>query len=88
MPFQKGQSGNPGGRPSQARQELSELLMVSWPVAKRKATLRKLAEMAEAGDLESARLLLAYAYGKPVERQEVQAEISGYIVDIGAAEDE
>lgn len=71
MPFQKGQSGNPGGRPSAPRQELSALLDEHFKPARRKKVLEKLIDDAESGNHEARVLLLAYTYGKPVERQEI-----------------
>lgn len=75
MAFQKGQSGNPGGRPSPARQQLDALLDEAFPLAKRKKVLKLLVEDAMSDEYdrrkEARPLLLAYAYGKPVERQEI-----------------
>lgn len=71
MPFQKGQSGNPGGKPGAARQELNALLDQVFKPARRRKVLEKLIEDAELGNHEARVLLLAYTYGKPVERKEV-----------------
>lgn len=71
MAFVKGQSGNPGGRPSEARQELSALLDKRFTPTKRAKVLDKLIEDAIAGQHDARVLLLAYAYGKPVERREL-----------------
>lgn len=71
MPFVKGQSGNPGGRPSEVRQELNALLDKVFTMAKRKKVIEKLIEDAELGNHEARVLLLAYTYGKPVERKEI-----------------
>ncbi|HMV40468.1 MAG TPA: DUF5681 domain-containing protein [Burkholderiaceae bacterium] len=87
MPFQKGQSGNPGGRPSPARQQLSDLLDELFTPAKRKKVLRLLIDDASSKDYEKRKearpLLLAYAYGKPIERQEITgadgAPLKGYV---------
>lgn len=71
MAFIKGQSGNPGGKPSARRQELNDLLEATWKPASRKKVLVKLIEDAEKGDHDARVLLLAYAYGKPIERKEI-----------------
>lgn len=71
MPFQKGESGNPGGKTSAARQELNALLDVVFTASKRKKVILKLVEDAETGDHDARVLLLAYTYGKPIERKEV-----------------
>lgn len=72
MPFVKGQSGNPAGRkPNAARQELETLLDKTWPVAKREQALINLATKAGNGDIDAIKILLAYTYGKPIERKEV-----------------
>ena len=71
MPFIKGQSGNPGGKPSEVRQELNALLDRVFTTAKRKKVIEKLIEDAEGGSHEARVLLLAYTYGKPVERREI-----------------
>lgn len=71
MPFVKGQSGNPGGKPGAARQELNALLDQVFKPARRRKVLEKLIEDAESGDHDARVLLLAYTYGKPVERKEI-----------------
>jgi hypothetical protein len=73
--FQPGQSGNPGGRPSKRRKELDELLAAEFTDAKRRAVIRALIDDATS-DLfevrhEARKTLLAYAFGKPVERKEI-----------------
>ena len=83
MPFAPGKSGNPGGKPSARRQELNDLLDETWKPASRRKVLKKLIEDAEAGDHDARVLLLAYAYGKPVERKELTgadgAELKTYV---------
>lgn len=71
MPFVKGQSGNPGGKPGEARQELNALLDKVFTPSKRKKVLEKLITDAEAGNHDARTLLLAYTYGRPTERKEV-----------------
>lgn len=87
MPFEKGQSGNPGGRPSETRQALNALLDEMFPLAKRKKVIKLLVDDAMSDEYErraAARpLLLAYTFGKPVERQELSGPdgepLKGYI---------
>lgn len=60
----KGKSGRKG---LGSELELHKLLQKGWPMKKRLASIDKLADRAEKGDLEATKLLLAYAYGKPKE---------------------
>lgn len=75
MPFQKGQSGNPGGRPSDARAALSALLDERFSTAKRKKVIDLLVQDATSDDWEKRKearpLLLAYTFGKPTEYKEI-----------------
>lgn len=71
MPFVKGQSGNPGGKPGLARQELNALLDKRFTPAKRAKVIDKLIDDAIEGQHDARVLLLAYTYGKPVERREL-----------------
>lgn len=69
--FQPGVSGNPGGRPSGARAQLSDLLDEVFTLNQRKKVLKKLITDAEAGNHDARTLLLAYTFGKPTEYKEV-----------------
>lgn len=71
MPFVKGQSGNPGGKPGKARQALDELLEEVFTAARRKKVLTKLITDAEQGNHDARTLLLAYTYGRPTEYKEI-----------------
>ena len=68
-PFQKGQSGNPNGRPKKLP-ELDKLLAdvlgeEKEGIAAAEAILKKLRQMAVSGNLRAAEILLDRAYGKP-----------------------
>lgn len=89
-----GRAKNGGARPGAGRKrkvdelELHGLLGDAWPQDKRLAALKRVATMADSdrGDaLDAIKLLLAYAYGKPIDRQEHSGAISivkGY-ADVG-----
>lgn len=85
MPFVKGKSGNPGGKPGEARQQLNALLDEAFPLAKRKKLIKLLVEDATSDDWERRKearpLLLAYTYGKPTERQEIGG-LDGGIIEV------
>lgn len=71
MPFQKGQSGNPNGRPSKKRQELADLIDEVFTQADRVAVMKAIVSDAKKGDKDARVILLAYTFGKPVERKEI-----------------
>lgn len=70
-PFQKGQSGNPGGQ-SKEKKAVLDILKESAEVF---AT--KLVELAEQGNVEAVKTGLAYLLGKPKERVEVSGPDDG-----------
>jgi hypothetical protein len=57
MPFQKGESGNPAGRPRGARNRAT-LLMESLLADDAEAIVRKAVEMAKAGEIAALRMCL------------------------------
>jgi hypothetical protein len=74
MPGQRGNSGGKKGR-SGRKSKAEELGLVSllnrgWTPAARERTIKRLSTLAEAGNLEAIKILLAYTYGKPIERTE------------------
>ena len=86
-------NGHGGARPGAGRKpkaqdlELHALLNDAWPLEKRRAVIESLVETAEGiskSSVSAAQLLLAYAYGRPIERQEHTGEIAivkGYTTD-------
>lgn len=62
---------------------LARLLDKCFTPAQRAEVFTALAEMAMARDLRAIELLLAYTYGKPVQKQEHSGGIEAYIVNIG-----
>jgi hypothetical protein len=80
-----GRKNNGGARPGSGRKrkadelELQSLLISAWPPEARQAALDRLSQKADSdrGDsLDALKLLLAYAYGKPIERQEHSGELT------------
>jgi hypothetical protein len=74
MAGQKGNSGGKkgrSGRKSKAEEMgLQALLDKCWTPADREACIKTLAAQANEGDKEAVKLLMAYTFGKPVERKE------------------
>jgi hypothetical protein len=66
----KGRGGQKGrsGRKSKAEElGLNALLNKCWTTAQREDCIRKLATLANDGDLDAIKLLMAYTFGKPKE---------------------
>jgi hypothetical protein len=78
--FKKGQTGNPNGRPKKIP-ELVDLVNdvlgeEKDGVSAVKAIVSSLRAKATKGDIRAAEILLAYAYGKPKQNQDIlQIEI-------------
>lgn len=85
-------NGHGGARPGSGRKrkadelELNGLLSEAWPSEKRRKAFERLATVADSdrGDfLDAIKLLLAYTYGKPIDRQEISGPggepLQGYV---------
>lgn len=73
-PFQKGQSGNPAGRPK--LRDIKEVLTDLLSQEKNKQQLidglmTVIVNKALKGDLKAADMLLSYTYGKPTQKTEI-----------------
>lgn len=84
VPFKKGQTGNPNGRPKKTQEELN---LVAACKAKTPAALAVIEQIMEKGQSERTRLAAAQAiieraYGKPKETVEMDAQLSGRIETI------
>lgn len=70
-----GGARNGAGRKSKEQLlQLSSLLDSAWPEHQRRATIERLAIISQGeskASVAAAGLLLAYAYGKPIERKEI-----------------
>lgn len=63
------------GRKSKAEEMgLAALLDQCWTLTDRRKCIERLAQQASAGEMEATKLLMAYTYGKPVERKQVTGE--------------
>ncbi len=86
MPWTKGRSGNPKGRPA-AVYPLADMLRAAGnaPVSEKdlrprhEALVEKLWALALAGDLNAIRILLQYTIGKPIPIARDQAELDRFI---------
>jgi len=85
--FQKGQSGNPKGRPKKGS-AFSDILNYKLDQKTADGKLRreivseKIIELAEAGDVAAIRYLMDRTDGKPTET--VNANLTGNVVDMDA----
>jgi hypothetical protein len=77
MPFHKGQSGNPGGRPKEIA-EVKELARQHMPAAiEALVSIMNNAKASDAARVSAATALLDRGYGKP--QQHIDAEIGSYV---------
>ena len=66
-----GKRPNQTGRPSVRRElDLKNLMDEAWPVADRILSIKAVAALAQAGDVQAAKLLMSYAHGLPIARVE------------------
>lgn len=79
VPGKGGKKGR-SGRPSKAAlMGLAALLDKCWTPADREKCISTLAAKANQGDMDAVKLLMAYTFGKPVERKEHSGENGGTI---------
>jgi hypothetical protein len=81
----KGKGGVKGrsGRKSKAEElGLTALLDECWTVDSRKKTIKKLASLANAGNLEAIKILMAYTFGKPKETVAIEGELQHSIIRV------
>jgi len=73
-------NGHGGARPNAGRKrkveelEIHGLLSEAWPMARRRKAIARLADLAESDNraaVEAGKVLLSYAYGKPIDRKEI-----------------
>src|SRR5262245_34970080 len=77
-PFQKGQSGNPGGRPKEIA-EVKELAREHMPAAiEALVSIMNNPKASDAARVSAATALLDRGYGKP--QQHIDTEICSYVV--------
>jgi hypothetical protein len=70
---------NSGRRTKLEELGLPQLLAEIVPEVKRRALWRKLARMAQGGDVKAMELFLAYAYGKPDQKFKGQIESDNHL---------
>ena len=70
MPFKKGQSGNPGGRPAHQTKYLNSLVRLV-KVADWKAIVTKAITQAKNGDKTARQWLAEYVIGKPAQALDI-----------------
>lgn len=74
------------GRPKKAESMgLTALLNECWEEDARRECITKLASMARGGDLDAMKLLMAYTFGKPKEKVELQGGVRIEVVYVDDA---
>jgi hypothetical protein len=81
MPFVKGQSGNPNGRPKKGRSltdEIEKVLRCKGPDGRPNKALfaERVVQMAIEGNVAAANLVLSYIDGKPLQSIDLTSEES------------
>jgi len=72
-----------GRKPKAQSNELKDLFDLNWTQEERAQTIRVISAKARSGDVGMAKLLFAYAYGMPIQRQEVSGPNGGPLEIVG-----
>jgi hypothetical protein len=80
MPFQKGVSGNPKGRPKKDREEeFQKILLSEVTPGDFRDMVAKAVQLAKKGEYQFMKLLFDYLIGPPVEKKEISGADGGAI---------
>lgn len=66
-----GVKGRSGRKPAAMKHRLIELLADAWTYSDRVDIIKNLHKQAKAGDVDAAKTLLAYSYGRPSQKHEI-----------------